>query len=91
MFWGPAKNKECMRELNSLSELNKIHKEFAANSKYLTNYDGPLFKSWKLGNFELSKDFPGSEYAAELPEKIMDLIGISENDKPFVGAYPANP
>jgi hypothetical protein len=90
MLWGPTRNKECMRELNFLSELNKIHKEFAANSKYLTDYDGPLFKSWELGNFELINEFPGSKYAAELPEEIRNLIGVSENDTPFVGAYPTN-
>jgi parallel beta-helix repeat protein len=91
MFWSPARNKECMCEFNSLSELNKMHKEFAANSKYLTDYEGPLFKSWELGNFELLNEFPGFKYAAELPEEIRNLIGVSENDTPFTGAYPAKP
>jgi parallel beta-helix repeat protein len=84
MYWAPAKNKECRMEFESLEGLHKLHSEFSANSQYLTNYAGPLFKSWKLGKFELSRDFPG----AKLPAEIRKLLGISENEIPFVGAYP---
>ncbi|MBN1694300.1 right-handed parallel beta-helix repeat-containing protein [candidate division WOR-3 bacterium] len=84
MWWSPAKNKECRVELESLEGLRKLHSEFSANSQYFISYDGPLFKSWELGKFELSRDFPG----AKLPPEIRKLLGISENETPFVGAYP---
>jgi len=91
MYWSPFKNKECMDEFNSLSELNKLHKNFATNSKYFTDYDGPLFKSWRLKKFELIGEFEGSEFATELPDDIKRLLGVTEEDTAFVGAYPAKP
>ena len=68
--------------------MHKLHPEFSATSKNFVNYDGPLFKSWKLGNFELLNEFPGSKVGTKLPGKIRELLGISEEDIPFVGAYP---
>ncbi len=91
LLWSPAKNKECQKEIESLSDLRKIHSEFSANSQYFSNYDGPLFESWKLGKFELLNEFPGSKSAANLPEEMRNLIGVPEGDIPFVGAYPTNP
>jgi parallel beta-helix repeat protein len=87
ILWSPAKNKECQKEIRSLSDLQKMHSGFSANSQYLVNYDGHLFKSWELGKFELSREFPG----AKLPPEIRKLLGISENETPFVGAYPLSP
>ncbi len=88
MYWSPFKNKECIGEFNSLSELHKLHKEFATDSKYLVNYESPLFKNWKLGNFELLKGFPGSGVATKLPDKIKELLELPEGDTAFIGAYP---
>jgi parallel beta-helix repeat protein len=91
MLWSPAKNKECQLEFYSLEGLRKLHLNFSANSLYLIDYDGPLFSSWELGNWELSEKFPGIKAAAKLPPEIMKLLGISEEDAPFVGAFPVLP
>jgi len=91
ILWSPAKNKDCYKEIEVLSDLHKLHPEFSGNSKNLVNYDGPLFKSWKLGNFELLNEFPSSKVGAKLPDEIRELLGISEGDVPFVGAFPPNP
>jgi parallel beta-helix repeat protein len=91
MWWSPAKNKECQKEIESLPDLRKLYSEFSANSQYFAGYDGPLFKSWKLGRYELLKEFPGASSGAALPAEIRKLIGGPENDIPFVGAYPPNP
>ncbi len=88
MLWSPFKNKECMAGFNSLFELNKLYKDFATNSKYFTDYDGPLFKSWRLGKFELISEFESSDLATELPGDIRKLLGVPEEDTAFVGAYP---
>jgi parallel beta-helix repeat protein len=90
ILWGPAKNEGCNIEIEALSELHKIHPEFSGNSKDLVNYDGPLFKSWVLNNFELSDKFPASESATELPDKIKELLDLSEGYIPFTGAFPPN-
>jgi len=88
ILWSPAKNENCHEEIEELSDLHKLYSEFSGNSKNLVNYDSPLFKSWKLGNFELLNEFPGSKVGTKLPGKIRELLGISEEDIPFVGAYP---
>jgi parallel beta-helix repeat protein len=91
MLWSPAKNKECQMELESLEGLRKLHPNFSAKSLYLSDYDGPLFKGWEVGNWELSEGFPGIKLAAKLSPEIMKLLGISEEDAPFVGAFPVLP
>ncbi len=91
IFWAPAKNKECRKEIKHLSDLRKLHSEFSANSQYFENYDGPLFKSWDLGHPQLLQGFPGAKVGAQLPDGISKLLGITEKAVPFVGAFPPNP
>jgi parallel beta-helix repeat protein len=91
MLWSPAKNKECQLEFESLSPLRKLHPNFSANSIYLSNYNGPLFKGREVGNWDLLDGFPGIKAASKLPPEIMKLLGISEEDTPFVGAFPVLP
>ncbi len=85
IMWSPANNDECQVSFNSLDGLRRIHPEFAANSRYLANYHGPLFKSPLLGNYQLLQAFPESESATQLPSEIAKLLGQS---KKFIGAYP---
>jgi parallel beta-helix repeat protein len=91
MLWSPAKNKECQLEFESLEGLRKLYPKFDANSQYFANYDGPLFKSRELGNWELSEGFPGTKAEAKLPTEIRKLLGISEEHTPFIGAFPVTP
>lgn len=90
-LWSPARNENCHEEIETLADLHKLHKEFSSNSKNFINYDGPLFRSWRLGNFELSNEFPGSKAGTKLSGEIRELLGISEGDDPFIGAFPPNP
>ena len=85
ILWGPANSNNCQAELSSLDGLQKLHLEFEAHSKYYPDYNGSLFKSSVLGNYELLRDFPGSGLASELPADISKLLGQSEK---FIGAYP---
>lgn len=85
IFWSPAKENNCMVTLNSPEALNKLHPEFSSNSRYFSDYHGPLFKSPELNNFHLLSGFPGSKNGAELPSEIQKLIGQTGS---YVGAYP---
>lgn len=85
ILWSPANNENCQLSFESLEGLKQVHPQFSANSKYLTNYNGPLFKSSKLGNYQLLKTFLGAEAAMRLPAEIRKLTGQSQR---FVGAYP---
>ena len=91
IFWSPAGGSRCQVPLASLEDLQKLHPEFSANSRYFAGYSGPLFKSAEQGNYQLLQAFPGSKAAARLPSEISKLLGLSETDAPFIGAYPPLP
>ncbi len=91
ILWSPAKNNDCQTALNSPNELHKLYPEFSANSLYFAYSNVPLFKSPKLKDFHLLKDFPGTKSASSLPEKVKTLLGISEKDTGYIGAYPLSP
>ena len=76
---------------NAPEELNKLHPEFSAHSKYFDNYDGPLFKSPELGNYELLKAFAGSSVGGPLPAEIRKLLDRTNQENHFPGAYPPLP
>ncbi len=73
MFWSPFDNEKCLKQIYTLDEIRSVNKKFEANSIYLPNFYGSVFKSPELGNFELIKPIPGSK-KAKLPEDIRKLI-----------------
>jgi hypothetical protein len=91
MLWGPAADANCQAKINSPVDLNKLHPEFAAHSKYFANYSGPLFKGPELGNYQLLQGFPDSGSATALPDEVEKLLGRSKKDAPFIGAFSPLP
>jgi hypothetical protein len=91
ILWSPATNDNCQLQLETLEEFQKVHPEFSANSKYFANYDGPLFRSRELNNYQLLKGFPGSKAASDLPDEVRKLLGYPKKGARFVGAYPVCP
>ncbi|MFA7418282.1 MAG: hypothetical protein WCZ90_01250 [Melioribacteraceae bacterium] len=53
VLWSPADNESCQVEINSLDELNKMYPGLCKYSKYLKDYNGQLFKSQDLGEYQL--------------------------------------
>ncbi|MBN2182105.1 MAG: right-handed parallel beta-helix repeat-containing protein [Sedimentisphaerales bacterium] len=91
ILWSPVVEGNHSVELQSPEELNKLHSEFSGHSRIFVNYDGPLFKSPELSNYELLKSFPGSEIATELPIEIGSLLGWEKKDGRFPGAFAPCP
>jgi len=92
ILWSPVPmDVNCQRDLASLDGLRELHPEFSEHSKYFTGYDGPLFKSSELGNYQLLKEFPGCEAGTTLPSEIGKLLGLEKKEGRFVGAYPSLP
>jgi parallel beta-helix repeat protein len=88
IMWSPASNADCQIGIDSLENLRKLYPEFAANSRYYKNYEGPVFKSMELKNYQLLNTFPGSKTGTPLPAKIIKLLGRQKNNDLHVGAYP---
>jgi len=91
ILWSPAVNDNCQLTFESPEDLNKLHPEFSAHSQNYPNYNGPLFKSPKLGNYELLKAFPGATAASPLPTEIRELLCRPKQDSRFPGAFPLYP
>jgi parallel beta-helix repeat protein len=85
ILWSPANNNICQLGINFLEELNKLYPAFSLNSKYYSEYNGPLFKGFYLNNYQLLEKFPGAYKAKKTPTNISKLINQT---KPYVGAYP---
>jgi parallel beta-helix repeat protein len=91
IYWSPAKNGKCQEALVSPEDLHKMLPDFSANDRYFPNYNGPLFKNPKEGNYRLLQAFPASASAAKLPTDISKLLGLPPTEMSFVGAYKPIP
>lgn len=91
ILWSPSRSDNCQVSLSSPAKLHDLHPEFSANSRYFADYDGPLFKDAKSGDYHLLKLFGGSKNGTQLPAEINKLLGPGEkNGAVFIGAYPPN-
>ncbi len=90
ILWSPAAVDNCQMRFESLEGLQKLHPEFSAHSQYFANYNGPLFKSPRLGNYQLLKASPASKAATRPPSEIRKLLSRKKKAR-FVGAYPPLP
>ena len=87
----PGAKTSCQEPFASPDDMHKAYPEFSANSRNFVNYDGPLFKDSKKGDYHLLKAFAASKAAVLLPSDISKLLGLSQTDAQFIGAYPPLP
>jgi hypothetical protein len=91
ILWSPASNEHCQVGFESLQDLRKLYPEFSANSRDYCDYDGPLFRSFELGNYQVVPAFPGSKMGKQLPAEIGRFLSQTREDVRYVGAYPPLP
>jgi parallel beta-helix repeat protein len=85
ILWSPANNSKCQLEFGSLESFQKELPEFESHSKYFPDYNGALFKSPALKNYQALSSFPGAFSAVALPSDVSKLL---DQSKKFIGAYP---
>jgi len=85
ILWSPANNNKCQINLDSPEGLQKLYPEYSVHSKYFPNYNGQIFKSTALGNYQLIQSFPAANIGMQLPMEVSKLLGQS---KKYIGAYP---
>jgi hypothetical protein len=88
LLWSPAAGAECQAACATLEEFRKLRPEFSAHSLDLAGYDGPLFQSGDLKNYEILADFPGSNAGTRVPADIGRVLRETRKDLQYVGAYP---
>jgi parallel beta-helix repeat protein len=91
ILWSPAPGAECQVGFESVSDLRKLFPQFAASSLSISGYEGPLFRSAVLGNYQLLPTAPGANSAIALPADVKKILGFSKKEAPYIGAYPQMP
>ncbi len=91
ILWSPVPGEQCQARFESLNDLRKLYPQFSVNSISFDGYDGPLFKSAALGNYQLLPTAPGATSGMQLPAEVRKLLGQSKKDGQYVGAYPQTP
>jgi hypothetical protein len=91
ILWSPAQNAECQAGCSSMEDLRKLYPGVSANSRDYTAYDGPLFRSMDLGNYQTVSSFAGAKSGMQLPPEIGRFLGQTRKDSRYVGAYPPVP
>ena len=88
ILWSPASNEKCQAAIHSLEELNELYPDFSKNSKYLQNYEDPVFIDAANGDFHILKEFADKNKGTNLPDEIIKAMGLNDQESAFVGAYP---
>ncbi len=91
ILWSPVQNAECQARFGSLEDLRKQYPEMSPNSRDYSEYDGPLFRSADLGNYQIVSAFRGLKSGVQLPPEIGRLLNQDKKDGRYVGAYPPMP
>lgn len=87
ILWSPALNDNCQIGLQSLDELRNLYSSFSTSSKVYLDFNGPLFKSSELGNYQLLDTFPGLNSGTEIPDKIRKLLTDCKAAADYIGAF----
>jgi len=87
LVWSPVPGDNCVTELATLADLQKLRPEFEARSQVLSSDLGSVFKSPELGHYELIRGFTGLASAGPLPAEIQQLLGWAKAETPFAGAF----
>jgi len=92
LVWSPApaEGGSCQVELGSVEALQEMQPGFEAAGRYLSDYDGAIFSSPDLRNYDLAKPLPGPPPVDDLPADIRRLLGWGEGPH-APGAYPFRP
>jgi hypothetical protein len=88
ILWSPAPGGQCQVGFESLSDLRNLYPQFSAHSLAFDAYDGPLFRSAELGNYQLLPTAPGATSGMQLPAEVRKLLGLTSKAGQYVGAYP---
>jgi hypothetical protein len=91
ILWSPASGEQCQEKCATLDEFRKLCPEFMVHSREYSGYDGPLFRSRDLGNYQVLPAFPGSNAGRPLPPEIGRLLSETGKGGRYVGAYPPMP
>ncbi|MGA9121120.1 MAG: right-handed parallel beta-helix repeat-containing protein [Bacteroidota bacterium] len=87
ILWSPASNGRCQTGIDTAAGLQRMFPEIARGNRSFQDYNGPLFKSRRLGNFALLAAFPGATAGVKVPDAIRKVLMSGGPPVGYVGAY----
>jgi hypothetical protein len=87
LVWSPVTGDNCVIELNTLADLQKLHPKFEAHGRVLNLDFNSVFKGPVLDRYELIRDLRPTS-AIPVPAEINELLGSSGQKDLLPGAYP---
>jgi hypothetical protein len=91
LVWSPVAGENCVTELKTLADLQRLHPEFEAHGRVLNSDLRSVFKSPELGHYELGRALQGSTSAGPLPAEVRQLLDWTKPETLMPGAYPIEP
>jgi hypothetical protein len=86
VVWSPAAGEKCQVELDSLDAVRGAQPGFEARGRYVPEWFGALFKSPELREYAMTR--PVTEPYEPLPLEVRRLLGWTEQESRWPGAYP---
>ena len=87
LVWGPAEGENCVINLQSPADLQKLHPEFEAHSLALALDLRSVCQSPELQRYELLRPFAETLPAMAFPDEVRKLLGWPPETSPIPGAY----
>ena len=86
--WSPAAPNNCSLTFASLVKFRELASGFEANGRQLDRTPRSVFQGADLGHYHLQPKSGVSKNGVRLPADVSKLLGWTEQDAPWPGAYP---
>jgi hypothetical protein len=86
--WSPAPSDNCRSTFATLDEFRKAVPGFEAMGKQLDRTPGSVLKGIDLGRYDLQSKAGIAKNRIQLPADVRKLLGWTEQDAQWPGAYP---
>lgn len=91
IIWSPVAGSDCLIELSTLADLQRLHPEFEVNGRVIHSDLRSIFKSPELGHYQLIRPIQKPGWISAVPSEIRQLLGWTGHDSLIPGAYQMAP
>jgi hypothetical protein len=88
IVWGPVANGRCASTVSSLDDFRKLAPSFEGHGQQLDRTPRAIFKGPDVGRYELLRPLPLTPGQNILPAEVRTLLGWSEEEARWPGAFP---
>ncbi len=89
LVWSPVEGGNCVTELPTLTDLQKLAPDFETHSQAVNLPLGSVFKAPDLARYELIRSFGPAVGAGPLPPEVRQVLAWPDQTPFLPGAYPS--